>query len=1094
MSNLRGSSVLKDADIFCGSETWATNQVKIGDLSEFTTVSTAATRDFSSGRASGGLLSAGKKVLSTFRLLDESHCWQFLECEIDDFSLILGNVYFKPSEDLELILESFETVLLDLRERFRDSTFLIGGDFNSWIGELDTFPEGSLAHTNLSDTRCAIIPAFNSRGTLLTNFMNLHGFLVLNGRSPSDTPANITFCGQAGCSTVDLIWVDLNNAHRICDLKVIHQPTLSDHFPVSVTLQLNSYRDLTSNLSDINPSGFDRLIWQDSLESNFTELMRWSPNVEKCTVNITSEEMYSNLISTIKSSAEKCGMLKTFYRKEKTDFKKPLWFDAACAAAKRNLNTALRICQNNNFETNDRINWIQRKKEFRILTENKRKKWENDIVEAFANVRNNTDFWNTYKQFTRKKTIFEMPTLDAWNSFLETVFPPRTLFNTQFTGVIDPYLDSEISLSEVLDVLHKCKRKKAPGEDLVSNDFLKALPDNWCIYLTLLFQKIFDTECVPSSFSNVTVTMIYKKGDRLNPANYRSIALVNASAKEFTQVICNRLTQWTIRSNLFSPYQSGFIAGRSCLDNIFVLNTLTQLKVKQVGGKVYSVMVDFKRAFDSVPHDLLWLHLFKMGVSAKILRILSAFYSNAKMTANIKGNKTDTFEITEGVLQGEILSPLLFILYISDIDEFFRSKGHDGIRLNNELDVIVLLYADDLIIFAHSPLDLKRKLATLEEYCLVKGLCVNESKTKVMIFKKGGRLRASEKNFMYKNNSLEIVNTFDYLGTTLSSSTLGLTSTNSAICKAKKALGALLSTLNNAKVDSWQTRIKLLDSTVFSVLLYGAPLWGLRYINELEIIQTDFYKKLLCLPRNTPHCIVRLECGATRIAYKLLQLAWRWVIRVLEMTDDRLPKICYLRLLSASSYSPNSKYNWVCQLKDILVTVDYSWILKETDPFVWKIHEPQFLNRYGNFLRAQDYEEALRCRAMQIRFEYTLNSPFINFRCPPYFCKVMAQLRMATTYVCKITVKGFSYSICSKENCSICNLHEPESLTHIFFDCPHYLPLRTHFIKPLLNNQLIVNKQASLQFILDCSSFRKIRNVYFFVVNSLRIRAFLRNE
>lgn len=335
------------------------------------------------------------------------------------------------------------------------------------------------------------------------------------------------------------------------------------------------------------------------------------------------------------------------------------------------------------------------------------------------------------------------------------------------------------------------------------------------------------------------------------------------------------------------------------------------------------------------------------------------------------------------------------------------------------------MYADDLIIFAHTPLDLKRKLKTLEEYCNLKGLCVNESKTKALIFKKGGRLRASEKNFLYENTPLEIVNNFEYLGTTLSSSTLGLSATMSSICKARKALGALLVTLNNAKVDSWETRIKLFDTTVLSILLYGAPLTGLRYINELEIVQTDFYKKLLSLPRSTPHCIVRLECGASRVAYKLLLLAWRWVIRVLEMNDDRLPKICFLRLLRASSYARESKYNWICQLKDILVLVDYSWILDETDPVIWKFHEPQFLNCYYNYLRALDYEEALKCKAMQISFVYSTNSPFLNFRCPPYFCKVLAQLRMATVYNCKITVKNFSYALCAKEFCSICNLHEP---------------------------------------------------------------------
>lgn len=164
---------------------------------------------------------------------------------------------------------------------------------------------------------------------------------------------------------------------------------------------------------------------------------------------------------------------------------------------------------------------------------------------------------------------------------------------------------------------------------------------------------------------------------------------------------------------LFSPYQSGFIAGRSCVDNTFVLLSLSQFKLNQIKGKLYSVMIDFRRAFDSIPHNFLWIHLHEIGVSAKIIRILSHFYQNAHLKINVRGTLSNSADITEGVLQGEILSPLLFILYLSDIDEFFRAKGFDGVWINNHTDVIVLLYADDLILFAHSPRDLRFKLILL---------------------------------------------------------------------------------------------------------------------------------------------------------------------------------------------------------------------------------------------------------------------------------------------------------------------------------------------------------------------------------------------
>lgn len=923
--------------------------------------------------------------------------------------------------------------------------------------------------------------------------MSDHGFVLLNGRTTSDYPAKTTFCGAQGTSIIDLAWMNIEDVDKIIDLEVTYNSTLSDHFPVLVNLSMKKQIQKELKNQKIRSSK-KKFIWHGEAEIKFIEAMSWSPNVANCTRETNINDMYNNLIETIKNKAEQCGLIKTCnlnYNRQS----KPPWFDSECIRQKNLLNKSLRQCKKSNFEEKDRIFWLRQKNHFRNLTKNKNKEWDDKLINSFAETKNTTEFWKTYKYFQYKITNYEMPTIEVWNSFLEQLFPARQPCDVQFIGVLDPILDADITLQEVLNVLKKIKKGKTPGEDQVPNELLKVLPENWCLYITTFFRRIWEEEKIPQNFPSVIVTMLYKKGDRMNPLNYRSIALINTPAKAFTQMICDRLVNWVNKVGLFSPYQSGFIAGRSCVDNIFVLLCLSQLKLSQIKGKLYSIMIDFRRSFDSIPHNLLWIHLHKIGVSAKIIRILSHFYQNAHLKINVRGTLSNSADITEGVLQGEILSPLLFILYLSDIDDFFRAKGFDGVWINDHTDVIVLLYADDLILFAHSPLDLRCKLTALNEYCEMKGLTVNVDKTKVMIFKKGGgKLKKSEQNFMYDDKSLEIVNTFEYLGTTISSSSLGLNATNSAISKTRKAMGVLLSTLNRAKIDSWDSRIKLFDTTILSMLLYGVPTWGLRYMEELEVIQTDFFKRLLSLPRNTPHCIVRLECGATHIALKVLSLTWKFVIRILKMENDRLPKMCFLRMQNSHSHISNPKYNWVCQLEKLLCVIDFSWIVKVTDPDVWILNENKATNLYANYLRALDYERAVNCNALQLRFQYFDVIPFSNFRCPPNICKVLAQLRMSSKYICKLTFSKHTFTIDPREICTICNLNETETLEHIILKCPQYLPFRNHFINSIKTTQTNISEKELLCEILNCDSIFKMKKIYFYVINCMRLRAFLRNE
>ena len=222
-------------------------------------------------------------------------------------------------------------------------------------------------------------------------------------------------------------------------------------------------------------------------------------------------------------------------------------------------------------------------------------------------------------------------------------------------------LDKEINLWEVESSLGRCKDKQAAGEDGIPNEFYENLPQNWKLFMVSLFNKIMKEECMPIKWSEVWVKMLYKKGQTRNPENYRPISLVNSITKIFTQIIFTRLNNWCEHYNLLPV-----------------------------------------RAFPSVKHYLLWEKLERVGISTKILKIFSGLYYNAEMRIKNSQGLSDPIRVTEGVLQGEVLSPLLFSLFIADLEDYLVRRGVRGVAISQLVDLLILAYADDIVIVTDS--------------------------------------------------------------------------------------------------------------------------------------------------------------------------------------------------------------------------------------------------------------------------------------------------------------------------------------------------------------------------------------------------------
>ena len=280
------------------------------------------------------------------------------------------------------------------------------------------------------------------------------------------------------------------------------------------------------------------------------------------------------------------------------------------------------------------------------------------------------------------------------------------------------------------------------------------------LQLTFLLNKIFSTATIPDLWKIAKVTPLYKGGDRTNVSNYRPISILPLPGKIMEKIIHNRLTTFMDIHNILTPYQDGFRKGRSTIDTIAGFTDDIATNMNQ-GNCTIAAFIDFKKAFDTVSHEILIQKISRLGIRDNTLNLIGNYLTGRSQYTVANTVESDKLNITCGVPQGCILGPLLFLVYINDI-------------CNNLDDTKVRLYADDMVIYnsgehiIQTGAELQLTLNQLYNWCNRNRLTVNIDKTKIMTF--GTRKFIKQKispEIKIGSQSLDDVQTFKYLGVTL---------------------------------------------------------------------------------------------------------------------------------------------------------------------------------------------------------------------------------------------------------------------------------------------------------------------------------------
>ena len=243
----------------------------------------------------------------------------------------------------------------------------------------------------------------------------------------------------------------------------------------------------------------------------------------------------------------------------------------------------------------------------------------------------------------------------------------RAVLQNTATAGFDPCMSECLTLRELEEVLEKMKQKKAPGPDGITNEMLKHLGPGAKCTLLCIYNQSWSTGTVPTIWKEAVIRPIPKKGnDKQDPSSYRPISLLSCVGKLVERIINKRLI-WHLESNsVLASTQTGYRQFQSTDDRLALLTQDIE-DAFQGKKKVLAVFFDLSKAFDKVWKEGLLLKLLRAGVHGKMYKWLSDFLFNRTARVKLDGTISRQVKLREGVLQGGVVSPTLFLVYMNDI-------------------------------------------------------------------------------------------------------------------------------------------------------------------------------------------------------------------------------------------------------------------------------------------------------------------------------------------------------------------------------------------------------------------------------------------
>lgn len=791
--------------------------------------------------------------------------------------LLVVSAYAPQTNCPEVEKEEFLEKLGDLiRSAAPEDTILVGGDFNAHIGRDRTGYERTIGGQGFGDR--------NEDGEKLLEFAVPLELVVLNSFFRKRETQTVTYESGRHKSQLDFVFTHRSTLQYVKDCKVLPNEIIApQHRPVVVDFRLMKKTTTKTKTGDA------KIKWWKLRKSPRQVGQAITAVIPQVDQTASVEATWQQGASEIRNAAK--GLLGMTRPGTKRIGRETWWWTDEVEAVVKRKKEAYRQWRRSRTQQ-DRDNYNLWRKEAKVQIAKAKQEHYKDLYHRLETKEGENDIYRIAKARQAKtrdignvrivkaadgKVLYNnKDIMGRWKDHYETIsnieFPHPPI--PQAPPHPGPVLT--ITEAEVEEAIKKMKLGKCTGPDDIPADIWKIAGIRGVRYLTGLFNKIIQDNRIPEEWRKSTTVPIWKgKGDTLSCNNYRPIRLLSHTLKIFERVLDKRIRGCVE----ITPNQTGFRPGCGTTDAIFALRTLAE-KHREKKLPLHVAFVDLEKAFDRVPHELIWFSLRDAGVPEEYVKWVKLLYTDSQSQVRSVAGTTAPFKVAVGVHQGSAISPLLFILCLDRITRDIQGE-HPW----------TLLYADDIVLARSTRDELKTALRALKERLEQYGLRMNTSKTEYL---ECGPQTPGEIDL--DGTTLPRATEFKYLGDRISADGDSLCAAKSRIDAAwlrwRQCSGILCDNRMPNKLKS-----KIYRTVVRPVALYGSQTWPVtkKVEQKMSTAEMRMARWSLGVTRlhRIPNTEIRKKLGIVPIADKMREGRLRWYGHMQRQEGHKVAKTAW---------------------------------------------------------------------------------------------------------------------------------------------------------------------------------------------------------